>query len=254
MYPYLRLGPFLLQLSGLALLLGVWVALALSEREARRLSLKPDLLYNLVFYGLVAGIVGARLAYAVRYLNAYLENPASLFALNANTLSVMDGFLIGLLAAFVYGQRKNLPLRPALDALAPGLATFMVFLGISHFLNGEAFGAPIRLPWSIYLWNEYRHPTQVYETLAALGILLVVLRRPLGQSARGLNFLLLVALSASARLLLETFRGDSLTWPGGFRAAQAAGVVILMASLWLARIWAQPTHPGENQVEPEFTQ
>lgn len=57
MLPYLRLGPFLLQTSGLALLLGVWIGLSFSEKEARRLGIKPDIVYNLVFYGLVSGLI-----------------------------------------------------------------------------------------------------------------------------------------------------------------------------------------------------
>jgi phosphatidylglycerol:prolipoprotein diacylglycerol transferase len=240
MLPYLRLGPFLLQTAGLVLLLGVWIGLSLSEREARRLEIKPDIVYNLVFYGLVSGLIGARLAYAARYLNASLANPASLFALNPNTLAPTEGLLIGALVAFVYGWRKRLKLRPTLDALAPGLAAFMVALGVSHLLNGEAFGAPGNLPWSIYLWNEYRHPAQVYEIIAALSVLLIMLRRPLGQSGQGLNFLLVIALSATTRLFLEAFRGDSLVWPGGFRAAQVISLLILLATLWVMKVWTKP--------------
>src|SRR4030067_240163 len=61
------------------------------------------------------------------------------------------------------GPRQRLPLRPTLDALAPGLAAFLVALGVAHFLSGDAFGAPayrpddqVPLPWAIHLWGEYR--------------------------------------------------------------------------------------------------
>jgi len=178
MYPYLRLGPFLLQLPVLALLLGIWIGSALTEKEASRLKL-PAAVNNLIFVGLMAGIVGARLAYAARYLPVYLENPLSLFALNANTLAGLDGLLIGAVSAAIYGRRKKLPLQPTLDALAPGLAAFMVALSLAHFLSGDAFGAPAELPWSIYLWGEYRHPSQAYEVLAALVVFLVAYKKPL---------------------------------------------------------------------------
>ena len=161
MYPYLRLGPFLLQLPLLALLVGVWIGSSMSEKGAARLKLPSAIVSNLIVVGLIAGIVGARLAYAARYLQAYLDNPLSLLALNVNTLAGSDGLLIGLVVAALYGRRKKLLLRPTLDALAPGLATFMVALGVSHLLSGDAFGASADLPWSIYLWNEYRHPSQV---------------------------------------------------------------------------------------------
>lgn len=243
MYPYLRLGPFLLQLPLLALLLGVWIGSALAEKEAARLKLHTTAVNNLVFVGLIAGIVGARLAYAIRYLQVYLENPLSLFALNVNTLASFDGLLIGVVGAALYGRRKKLPLRPTLDALAPGLAAFMVALGLAHFLSGDAFGAPVRLPWSIYLWSEYRHPSQVYEILAALAVFLVAYKAPFGLSGKGVRFLLVVALSSAARVVLEAFRGDSLIWPGGFRAAQVVGLIVLAATLYAMHIWARATEP-----------
>lgn len=247
MLPYLRLGPFLLQMTGLALLLGVWLGSWLAEKEAARLRIKPDLIYNLIFFGLIGGLVGARLAYAVRFLNAYLSNPLSLFALNPNTLSPNEGLLVGLLVAFVYGQRKKLRLRPALDALAPGLSVFMIFQGVAHLLSGDAFGAPSRIPWAIFLWGEYRHPAQVYEILLAAGILFVVLKRPLGEPGQGFNFFLVIALSAAARVFLEAFRGDSLIWPGGFRAAQVIGLAVMAVSLWLIRPWTQKQKAREHE-------
>ncbi len=240
MLPFLSLGPFLLQTAGLALLLGIWIGSWMAEKEAARLKIKPDLVANLIFLGLVGGLVGARLAYAITYLNAYLANPISLFAINTNTLSPFEGLLIGLLVAFVYGQRKGLQLRPTLDVLAPGLAVFMIFLGMAHLLNGDAYGAPAKLAWAIYLWSDYRYPTQIYEMLLAVGVMLVSLNHPLKEQGRGLNFLLMVFLSSVARVFLEAFRGDSVIWPGGFRAAQVVGVVIMAGSLILMLSWAKP--------------
>jgi len=255
MFPFIRVGPFLLQLPGLALLAGIWIGSSLAEKEAARLKLNVAAVYNLIFFGLIAGVVGARLAYAARYLSAYLANPLGLLALTPATLSPNAGLVIGLAVAALFGWRKKLPLRPTLDALAPGLAAFMVALGVAHIMSGDAFGAPAQLPWSIYLWDDYRHPSQIYETIAALVVFAVAWKRPLGQPGDGINFLLVVALSAAARVWLEAFRGDSVIWPGGFRAAQVVGVVVLAAALWLMKAWAQPTAPrplfGEDTLKTE---
>lgn len=241
MLPFVRLGPFLLQLSGLALLAGVWAGSSLAEKEARRVDLDPASVYNLIFYGLISGVLGARLAYALRYATAYLANPLGLLALTPATLSPGAGLLIGLGVAALLARRWRLALRPTLDALAPGLAAFMVALALAHLLSGDAFGAPARLPWSIYLWDEYRHPTQFYEMAAALAVLVVVLRRPFGRPGGGHNFVLAVALSSAARVFLEAFRGDSVLWAGGFRAAQVVGLLVLAACVvWLRRRQRDP--------------
>ena len=196
----------------------------------------------MVFWGLVAGIIGARLAYAARYLNIYLDDPLSLVALNFNTLSPQGGLIIGLLAAAIYGWRVQLPLRTTLDALAPGLAAFMIAWGIAHLLSGAAFGSPTDLPWAIYLWEANRHPTQIYEIVLAIAVFLVVRKRPLDRPGTGLNFLLTVALLSSSRLFLEAFRGDSLLWVDGIRTAQVVSLGILLICLWLIKASILPPH------------
>ena len=220
--------------------MGVWVGAWLTEKEAARLKVNPNDIYNLIFYGLIAGVAGARLAYATRYLSVFAANPWSLIALTPNTLWPEAGLLIGLAVTAWYGRRKQLPLRPTLDALAPGLAAFMIFFGIAHLMSGDAFGAPTKLPWAIYLWDDYRHPSQIYETLSALIIFAIIWKKPLGQSGAGLNFLLVVALSALAQMFLEAFRGDSIAWLGGVRAAQVIALIVLVAALAWLRRWAQP--------------
>src|SRR3990172_3559006 len=57
------------------------------EREAPKHRLSGTTLGSLVFYGLVAGLLGARLGYAVRYWTVYAEDPLGLVSLNPNTLS-----------------------------------------------------------------------------------------------------------------------------------------------------------------------
>jgi len=247
MYPYLRVGPYLLQLSGLALLTGIWIGISLIEKEAARLKMDASKVTNTVFYGLVAGLIGARLGYALQFLDVYVSNPLSLFSLNANTLSPELGALIGLIVAFMFGQRYQLSLRPTLDALAPGLAVFMIALGVAHILSGNAYGAPAFLPWSIFLWADYRHPSQIYETAAAFAIFLVAWRRPFGSQGTGFNFLFVVAASSIARIFLEAFRGDSVVWPGGFRAAQVIGLGVLTVSIIFMRKLANTSTSIETE-------
>lgn len=75
-------------------------------------------------------------------------------------------------------------------------------LAVAHLFSGSAFGASARLPWSIYLWNEHRHPTQVYEIVA---------------------------------VLLEGQRGDSMRIAGGFRAGLVEALFVLGICIWLMR-------------------
>ncbi len=240
MLPILQIGPAAIQLPGLLLIAGVWLGSVLAERGARRSGLSGDGVERLILIGLAAGILGARLGYAARYLEVYARDPLALLALTPVTLAPDVGAAIGLIAALVYGQRRRLPLRPTLDALTPGLAAFAVCLALAHVASGDAFGAATDVPWAIVLWGMPRHPSQVYELLAALAILAFVLRLRPGMPFTGYAFGVFVALSAAARLALEAFRGDSVMWFGTLRAAQIVSLVILLAALAVLRRLVQP--------------
>jgi phosphatidylglycerol---prolipoprotein diacylglyceryl transferase len=233
-FPFLRIGPFLIQMSGLVLLAGLWIAMTLIEKEANHLRLNASAILNMIFYGLI----GARLVYAVQHLDVYLANPLSLFSLNTNMLNPFGGFVTGVIIAYLFGRQKLL-LRPTLDALAPGFAVMMIALGVANFFSGNGYGSPTHLPWAIYLWGENRHPTQIYETLAALVIFVSWKLDLIRSRGTGIPFLQVVGLSAGARVFLEAFHGDSLVWPGGFRAIQAMGLLILAISIYFTKQWEQ---------------
>ena len=237
MFPYFRLGPLLIQMPLLALLVGLWGGMTLLEYESKRLKLNPSRVSNLVIYSMVAGIVGARLGYALQFRALYASNPLSLLALNPTTLLPSMGFLVGLITFWILIDHQNLPVRPTLDALSAGLALFMIFLGVSHILSGDAYGAPTRVPWAIRLWNEDRHPSQFYETFAALIIFFVIVKRFPKPEGAGLNFGLTIALTAASRVFLETFRGDSVFWPAGFRAAQVIALLLMAVGFYWMRRW-----------------
>ena len=99
-----------------------------------------------------------------------------------------------------------------------------------HLAAGTAFGNPTDLPWGIELWNATRHPTQIYELIAALIIFGLLWFRKSDLSP-GILFLNFVALSAGVSLFLEAFRGDSRLIFGEFRLAQIVAWVVLTVGL-----------------------
>ena len=224
-------------MASLALLAGLWAGLSFIEREAAHLKINVSTLSNAIFYSLLAGLIGARVGYAVEFPAIYSSRPLSLLSLSPTTLSPSAGLVVGLIVFAIFVQRNAMPIGPTLDAIAPGLAIFMEFVGLAHIFSGDAYGAPTNLPWAIRLWNDYRHPSQFYETFIALTIFLVIRARFPKPEGAGLNFLLLAAFSSASRVFLETFRGDSVFWPGGFREAQVIALVIMAISFYWMRKW-----------------
>jgi phosphatidylglycerol:prolipoprotein diacylglycerol transferase len=234
MLPVLQIGPLAIQTPGLILLAGLWYGLVLSEKFSARRSISSNYLYNLVFTAFVAGLLGGRAGYVLRYSAAFVQNPLSLISLNTGLFSIPDGMLIGGLAAWIYAARKKLKLLAVLDTLTPLLGVLGIAIALAHVASGAAFGSPTSLPWGIELWGARRQPTQIYETLIA-GLILAALwpgRKAIQNWPNGQYFLAFVALSALSRLFLERFRGDSQLLPGGFRAAQVIAWILLTACLF----------------------
>jgi phosphatidylglycerol:prolipoprotein diacylglycerol transferase len=151
MMPVFQLGPLALPLPGIILLLGLWLGLLLAEKNAYRSGIQKDHLYNLVFIGLLAGLIGARLSYIIQYPQVFLEDPIGIISRNLGLLDPWGAAVGALLGGLIYGQRKHLSIWHTLDALTPLLAVFSVALGLSHLASGSAFGNPTTLPWSIQL-------------------------------------------------------------------------------------------------------
>jgi phosphatidylglycerol:prolipoprotein diacylglycerol transferase len=231
MLPILQIGPLAVQMPGLILLAGVWIAVSLTDREAPRYSLKASILSNMILIGLLVGILGARVWYAIRFFEIYLDNPLSMLSLNPTTLAPLEGALTGLAAAAYYGYRKGLPLGPTLDVLTPGLAAFGLAVGFAHLASGDAFGSETSMPWAIELWGAQRHPTQIYEVLAAGFIFWLIWENRRKTPASGFLLLTWVALTALSRLVIEAFRGDSIIVYGSLRSAQMGSLVVLAIAL-----------------------
>jgi phosphatidylglycerol:prolipoprotein diacylglycerol transferase len=235
MMPVIQIGPLALPAPGLLLMLGIWLGLSFAERFAPRRGISGDRLFNLALTGLLTGLIGARLAYVLRYSAAFSANPMDIFSRNPGLLDLWSGVWIGLLGSAIYLQRKKLPAWQTLDALTPALAVFAIALSLSHLASGDAYGAPADLPWSIELWGEHRHPSQIYAILAAIAILIALWpSRPWLLALRpGAYFLIFMGVFAVAQLFLEIFRGDSQVITSGLRTSQLIAWMVLAVCLVL---------------------
>jgi prolipoprotein diacylglyceryltransferase len=179
-------------------------------------------------------VIAARLAFVIRYPQAFAGNPLDIFSRNLGLFDPLAGVVVAILAASIYAQKTGLPLWPTLDALTPAMAVFALALSLSHLASGAAFGAPADLPWSLELWGARRHPSQIYEAIVASLTLLFLwpTKKFLMDLRTGSYFFYFLALTSAAGLFLEAFRGDSALLPGGLRTVQLAYWIILSICLY----------------------
>lgn len=232
MFPILHIGPLSINTSILILLAGLWIALWVGEKQYPTASPSFSLYENLVLTALIAGIMGARLGYAVQNISAFMSDPLALLTPSPNMLDLPAGTLAAFLAALVYGHRHSLKLWKTLDQLTPPASVFASTIHLANLASGDAYGAPTQAPWCIHLWNACRHPTQVYAFILALGVAIFILRTSRYNLPEGFQFWAFIGMSALVRLIIEPFRGDSAILLGIFRQAQFIAWLVLLISLF----------------------
>jgi prolipoprotein diacylglyceryl transferase len=238
MLPVIQIGPLALQTPGIIWLSGLWLGSVLAEKHSHRFGIDAKFLSNLVILGLLSGVIGARIAYLFRYPQAFLADIKGIISLNPGLLDFYGGLLVALLVGAIYLQRKKVPYWSALDALTPLLMVLMIAGSLASLANGTGYGSPTGLPWAIHLWEAQRHPSQVYALIASLVVLISLYptRRFVKKLSGGMYFLSFASATAFWAIFLESFRGDSILLPGGFRANQVYALVILSLSLILLSI------------------
>jgi len=248
MHPILlRIGPFELYTYGAFLAVAFLVAIHLAIREANRVGLSADLVADLGIVVILSSIVGARLFYIVFYdLQYTLEHPRELLRLRQTGLVFYGGLLFSVGASLIYGKLKRAPIRLGLDVAAPSIAIGQAIGRIGCLMSGCCYGKPALLPWAIKIphLEHLRHPTQVYESIGAFAVFLVLIRFRKRKTADGQVIWLYAALYAALRFALEFFRGDNPHILLGLTISQVlSGLVLLAAALLAPFVWV----PSKNR-------
>lgn len=247
MLPILQVGPLAIQTPGLALILGLWLALEIVTRQAVRHHQRPALAYNTLFFAVLVGLAGARVGHILSVPQAYLAAPLSVFSLQPSAMLPGAGLLAALLFSLWWLHRGDGLNGGMLDALTPSVVVLLAASALSNFLSGNAYGLETSLPWGIALWGVTRHPTQVYEFAAASAILawLWGMRR-FDWPWPGAQFAATTVVYASARLFIEAVRADSWLLPGDIRGAQVAALLAIVAVLGYMA-WRTPAEAASEQ-------
>jgi len=245
MHPLLiQIGPLEIRWYGamiaMACLIGYWMA----GREAERKGVGKEKFQAFFLYAVIGAVIGARLYYvAFTDFAMFWESPLSVLAIWHGGLAIHGAILGGLLVSILYTRKQNINLAVFLDTLAPALILGQAIGRIGCFFNGDAHGYPTRMPWGLVYSPESLagqmfpgqplHPTQLYEMILNLIIFGILWKIRNKLKLDGQLFLIYIILYSAARILVEHFRADQLTYLGNISTAQSIGIIGIFMSVAL---------------------
>jgi phosphatidylglycerol:prolipoprotein diacylglycerol transferase len=218
---------------GIILMLGALAGGFLATGEVKRRGHDPEMVWDLLVYLIIGGVLGARLWHVLTpppssiaqgfTTQFYLTHPLDALSIWKGGLGIPGAVMGGLVALYIY-TRSNRAIRflEWTDIAAPSLALGQAIGRWGNFFNQELYGAPTNLPWKIYIDPGHRlagfadasfyHPLFAYESILSLAnmlLLLWIIRRYRGELKHGDVFNIYLIAYPLIRFGLDFLRLDA---------------------------------------------
>ena len=241
-----NIGSFEVRWYSLLILLGVLCAYAVIISESKRFHLKTEVVFNTIFWGLIFGILGARLYYVIFNWDYYSLNLKEIPMIWRGGLAIHGGIIFGLIAISLYIKKYNVGLKKMLDILCPGVILAQAIGRWGNFFNGEAYGMAVRyddlikmrivpkfIIDNMYINGNFRLPMFYFESILCLiGFIILIIIRRRKYIKNGQIFGFYLIWYGIIRFVIEIFRTDSLMF-GSIKAAQVASVIMFIFGVYI---------------------
>lgn len=252
---------------GAIIAFGFLLAVLFGGRMAYKWKMSLDKMVDVLIYGTIFAIIGARLYYVFSKWDYYSAHLSEIPQIWEGGLAIYGGIIGGLVAAYFVCRIRKLNYWNLLD-----MATMSLLIGQGigrwgNFTNQEAFGVNTDLPWGMWSekiandiirsQSEYKgftvdpnlpvHPTFLYESIwCLLGVLVLYIICCKARKFSGQIALCYGIWYGLERTFVEGLRTDSLYIADTtIRVSQAlsAGLVVICAILLTALLVKYTKHP-----------
>ncbi|MFM9037958.1 MAG: prolipoprotein diacylglyceryl transferase [Actinomycetota bacterium] len=241
----LHIGPLQLRAYGLMIAIGVIVAVRLWGKRLALIGVGgPDDASGIAVWAVPAGVIGARLYHVATEWDRFSDRPFDIVKIWKGGLGIPGGMFLGIVMAVWLMRRRDLPVGPAMWAVAPALPLAQAIGRWGNWWNQELFGRPTGLPWGLevdpekvaaagYAPGTLFHPTFLYESLwnLALTVVLIVVGRRIMNVRPGRLLAGYVIGYGVGRFWVEGLRIDPAKEGAGLRLNQWMAIVLVVGGL-----------------------
>lgn len=234
----IKLGPITIYGYGLMIGIGILAAYIVSDYRAKKMNVDREPIFNIAIWGVIGGILGAKLLYYITIIDQIISNPKIL-------LNISDGFVVyggiigGILSAFIYCRKAKINFLAYFDLIIPSVALAQGFGRIGCFLAGCCYGEEttskinVIFKHSNFAPNNVRLiPTQLISSGLDFLNFVVLIFIAKYKKADGVVAGCYLAFYSAGRFILEFYRGDLVRGSvGGLSTSQFISVFTFIIGL-----------------------
>ncbi len=248
----ISIGPLTVHGYGVMMALGFLAGLLNWTLLGRPIGRDFKFCSDLLFWIMVAGILGARTAYILSDLPYFMANPSRIIRIDEGGLVYFGGFLGAWLALYLFARSRRVPFYELADMVVTSIPLAHAFGRVGCLMNGCCHGTVtqgalgIAYPERSMAWHHQLmhgmlspkagvslpvHPVQLYEStfnLLLFGLLLLAWRARRRPGMVGVLYLLVYPVG---RFTIEFLRGDHRVRWLGFSVAQWVSVGLFIAGV-----------------------
>ena len=253
-------GSFVLSWHGFFSFIAVATAVYLVGRWAPLRGIDPDAIYSIAIWGIIGGIIGARLVHVIDNWTFYSNSPGQILAIYSGGIGVWGGILGGFIFAAAYALRAHHPVGIIADLTAPALLIVQTIGRLGDIVNGEHCAKAADFALS-FVWTNPAsdaricpngvgvsvHPVIAYEMIWNLLALIVVWQLRGKIRPAGMLFALYLTLYSLGRFAISFAREDKI-WALGLQEAHYIALLVLAITVPLMIIKARPAKGVEAEL------
>ncbi len=163
----------------LIILIGFLLGILLVSLGCEKRGLSKDNVLDIALFGIVAGIIGARIYYVLFSLDEFKNDLWGVFRIWEGGLAIYGGIISAVISTLIYCKVKKLNALNTFDVCCVGLLLGQAVGRWGNFVNCEVFGRPTEFILGMSINSELPvHPLFLYESLWSLaGVILLCIFR-----------------------------------------------------------------------------
>ncbi len=246
---------FYISLYGVIIATGVIAGISIVAHLAKKTGQNPDDYWDFAIYGVLFGLVGARIYYVAFEWDSYKNNLLQIFHVRGGGLAIYGGVIAAFITLFVWCRIKKKDPRVIGDTAMAGLLLGQIIGRWGNFTNREVFGEytdsllAMRIPLeavrdrsditeniAAHITGDANyiqvHPTFLYESGLNLLLLVVILLYFCHKKFRGEICLMYLGGYGIIRFFVEGIRTDRLKLAGtDIAVSQLLGIILFLTAL-----------------------